>query len=164
MIVHFYNSTSTLQRKVVFGTDMEGVTQIAVEGAKLIRALTQELRRDHPETRVRFEYSPESFSGTEPENAVMICDRVLEALGATPEEPAIVNLPNTVEMSTPQHLRRPGGVRLPQPAPPGQRRHQRPPPQRPGHGGGGGGAGLDGRGPAGEGTLLATGSAPATWT
>ncbi len=101
VIVHFYNSTSTLQRKVVFGTDMEGVTQIAVEGAKLIRALTQELRRDHPETRVRFEYSPESFSGTEPENAVMICDRVLEALGATPEEPAIVNLPNTVEMSTP---------------------------------------------------------------
>ena len=67
VIVHFYNSTSTLQRKVVFDTDMDGVIQIAVEGARLIRRLTEELGREHPETHIRYEYSPESFSGTEVE-------------------------------------------------------------------------------------------------
>ena len=81
VIVHFYNSTSTLQRKVVFETDMQGVIDIAVEGARLIRSLTEELLRDQPETHIRYEYSPESFSGTEVENAVLICDQVLEALG-----------------------------------------------------------------------------------
>ena len=98
VIVHFYNSTSTLQRKVVFKTDMEGVTNIAIEGAKLIKELTDECRG---ETNIRFEYSPESFSGTEPENAVYICDKVMEALGSTEENPVILNLPNTVEMCTP---------------------------------------------------------------
>ena len=78
VIVHFYNSTSTLQRKVVFKTDMDGVIKIAVDGAKLIKQLTDEYDGD---TNFRFEYSPESFSGTEPENAVEICDRVIEALG-----------------------------------------------------------------------------------
>ena len=101
VIVHFYNSTSTLQRKVVFDTDMDGVIEIAVEGARLIRRLTEELHQKAPETRIRYEYSPESFSGTEVENSVRICDRVLEELGATPENKAIINLPNTVEMSTP---------------------------------------------------------------
>ena len=101
VIIHFYNSTSTLQRKVVFHTDMQGVIDIAVEGAKLIRSLTEELREAEPGMRVRYEYSPESFSGTEVENAVLICDRVLEELGATPENQAIINLPNTVEMCTP---------------------------------------------------------------
>ena len=98
VIIHFYNSTSTLQRKVVFKTDMEGVTKIAVEGAKLIKQLTDEYTGD---TNFRFEYSPESFSGTEVENAVYICDKVMEALGSTKENPVILNLPNTVEMCTP---------------------------------------------------------------
>lgn len=101
VIIHFYNSTSTLQRKVVFETDMQGVIDIAVEGAKLIRSLTEELLLEQPDTRVRYEYSPESFSGTEVENSVLICDRVLEALEATPERKVILNLPNTVEMCTP---------------------------------------------------------------
>ena len=77
---------------------MEGVTNIAIEGAKLIKELTDECSG---ETNIRFEYSPESFSGTEPENAVYICDKVMEALGSTEENPVILNLPNTVEMCTP---------------------------------------------------------------
>lgn len=101
VIVHFYNSTSTLQRKVVFDTDMEGVIQIAATGARLIRELTQELLEQEPDMRIRYEYSPESFSGTEVENSVRICDRVLEELGASPDQKAIINLPNTVEMCTP---------------------------------------------------------------
>ena len=100
VIIHFYNSTSELQRRVVFDTDMAGVTEIAVEGARLIRRLTQELMAKEP-VNIRYEYSPESFSGTEMDNAAMICDRVLEELGATPENPAIINLPNTVELCTP---------------------------------------------------------------
>ncbi len=100
VIVHCYNSTSTLQRKVVFNTDMQGVIDIAVEGAKLIRQLTEEITANS-DINIRYEYSPESFSGTEMENAVLICDRVLEELGATRSNPVIINLPNTVEMSTP---------------------------------------------------------------
>ena len=98
VIVHFYNSTSTLQRKVVFKTDMDGVTKIAVEGAHLIKQLIDEYDGD---TNFRLEYSPESFSGTEMDNAVDICDKVMEALGSTKENPVILNLPNTVEMCTP---------------------------------------------------------------
>lgn len=98
VIVHFYNSTSTLQRKVVFKTDMAGVTKIAVEGAKLIKQLIDEYDGD---TNFRLEYSPESFSGTEVDNAVDICDKVMEALGSSKENPVILNLPNTVEMCTP---------------------------------------------------------------
>ena len=102
VIVHFYNSTSTLQRKVVFKTDMQGVIDIAVEGAKLVRELTEkEVARTG--ANIRYEYSPESFSGTEIDNAVLICEKVLETLGATPENKVILNLPNTVEMSTPNH-------------------------------------------------------------
>ncbi len=100
VIVHFYNSTSTLQRKVVFNTDMQGVIDIAVEGARLIRRLTEEMQRTS-DIHIRYEYSPESFSGTEVENSVWICDRVLEELGASPDNKVIINLPNTVEMSTP---------------------------------------------------------------
>ena len=99
VIVHFYNSTSTLQRKVVFKKDMAGIVDIAVEGAKLIYELTQE--QTGSGTNIRFEYSPESFSGTEPEFAVQICDRVLEEIHAMPENKLIVNLPNTVELQTP---------------------------------------------------------------
>ncbi len=98
VIVHFYNSTSTLQRKVVFKTDMQGVIDIAVNGAKLIKDLTEQFEGD---TNIRFEYSPESFSGTEMDNAVKICEEVMDALGSTKENPVILNLPNTVEMCTP---------------------------------------------------------------
>lgn len=98
VIIHFYNSTSTLQRKVVFQKDMEGVTEIAVKGAKLIKELTEAYTGD---ANIRFEYSPESFSGTEVDFAVDICARVMEELGSTKETPVILNLPNTVEMCTP---------------------------------------------------------------
>ena len=97
VIIHFYNSTSTLQRKVVFKTDMDGVIDIAVKGAQLIKKLTDEFDGD---TNIRFEYSPESFSGTEMDNAVEICEEVIKAIGATKENPIILNLPNTVEMCT----------------------------------------------------------------
>lgn len=98
VIVHFYNSTSTLQRKVVFHKDMAGIIQIAVDGARLIRELTESFEGD---CNIRYEYSPESFSGTEMDNAVDICAAVLDALGATAENKVILNLPNTVEMCTP---------------------------------------------------------------
>ncbi len=98
VIVHFYNSTSTLQRKVVFKKDMDGIIDIAVEGAKLIRELTEHFEGD---THIRYEYSPESFSGTEMDNAVAICAAVMDALGSTKDNPVILNLPNTVEMCTP---------------------------------------------------------------
>lgn len=101
VIVHFYNSTSTLQRKVVFKTDMDGVIQIAVDGARLIYELTEEEKKRHPEMNIRFEYSPESFTGTEMDNAVEICRRVMEELHITKEDPIILNLPSTVEGSSP---------------------------------------------------------------
>ena len=96
-IVHFYNSTSTLQRKVVFNLDKEGITEIAVNAAKLCRKLEDEV----PETHVRYEYSPESYTGTEVEYAVEICDAVAEVIEPTPERKLIMNLPATVEMYTP---------------------------------------------------------------
>ncbi len=98
VIIHFYNSTSTLQRKVVFKKDMQGIIDIAVAGAKLVRELTE---ADDSGTNFRYEYSPESFSGTEMDFAVEICHQVMETLGATKENPVILNLPNTVEMCTP---------------------------------------------------------------
>lgn len=98
VIIHFYNSTSTLQRKVVFKKDMQGIIDIAVAGAKLVRELTE---ADQSGTNFRYEYSPESFSGTEMDFAVEICHQVMETLGATKENPVILNLPNTVEMCTP---------------------------------------------------------------
>ncbi len=101
VIVHFYNSTSTLQRKVVFKTDMDGVIQIAVDGARLIYELTEEEKKRHPEMNIRFEYSPESFTGTEMDNAVEICRRVMEELHIAKENPIILNLPSTVEGSSP---------------------------------------------------------------
>lgn len=101
VIVHFYNSTSTLQRKVVFKTDMQGVIDIAVEGAKLIKELTDEELKQYPDMNIRYEYSPESFTGTEIDNAVWICEEVMKVMGATPENPIILNLPSTVECATP---------------------------------------------------------------
>ena len=96
-IVHLYNSTSTLQRRVVFGQDREGITAIAVEGAKLCRKLAAELEG----TEIYFQYSPESFTGTELEYAVEVCNAVNDVWQPTPERKAIVNLPATVEMATP---------------------------------------------------------------
>ncbi len=96
-IVHFYNSTSTLQRRVVFGLDKAGITEIAVNAAKLCRKLEDTV----PDTIVRYEYSPESYTGTEVEFAVEICDAVAEVIEPTPDRKLIMNLPATVEMYTP---------------------------------------------------------------
>jgi len=96
-IVHLYNSTSVLQREVVFRTDRQGIIDIALNGARLCR----EYEKTVPETDVYYEYSPESYTGTELEFALDICNQVVEALGATPERKVIVNLPATVEMATP---------------------------------------------------------------
>ncbi len=96
-IVHLYNSTSTLQRRVVFGLDMDGILDIAVNGAKLCH----KLRDTVPGTDVFFEYSPESYTGTELEFAARVCDAVNEVWQPTPDRPVILNLPATVEMATP---------------------------------------------------------------
>ena len=96
-IVHFYNSTSVLQREVVFRSDREGVKQIALEGARLCR----EFEKRIPDTEVYYEYSPESYTGTELEYAVEVCNEVLEILEPTPGRKVIINLPATVEMATP---------------------------------------------------------------
>ncbi|MFE6994578.1 2-isopropylmalate synthase [Microbacterium sp. NPDC057659] len=96
-IVHFYNSTSVLQREVVFRSDREGVKQIALEGARLCR----EFEKRIPDTEVYYEYSPESYTGTELEYAVEVCNAVIEVLEPTPDRKVIINLPATVEMATP---------------------------------------------------------------
>ena len=96
-IVHLYNSTSTLQRRVVFGQDRAGIVDIAVRGARLVRELCATV----PDTEVVFEYSPESFTGTELDFALEICHAVMDVFEPTPERPLILNLPATVEMATP---------------------------------------------------------------
>ncbi|WP_246272871.1 2-isopropylmalate synthase [Oricola thermophila] len=95
-IVHFYNSTSELQRRVVFRKDVEGVKQIAVDAAKLITDMAAKAGGGY-----RFEYSPESFTGTELEVALEVCNAVIEVVQPTPDNKLIINLPATVEMSTP---------------------------------------------------------------
>jgi 2-isopropylmalate synthase len=95
-IVHLYNSTSTLQRRVVFGLDKTGITKIATDGAKLIKQLASET-----DTEIIYEYSPESFTGTELDYAVEVCEAVMDVYEPTPQKPIILNLPATVEMSTP---------------------------------------------------------------
>ena len=94
-IVHIYNSTSTLQRKVVFGLDEDGIVDIALEGARLARSLEDTI----PNTKIHYEYSPESFTGTELPFAKRICDEVIDVLDPT-DRTVIINLPATVEMST----------------------------------------------------------------
>ena len=96
-IIHFYNSTSTLQRKVVFNQDKDGVKKIATDAAELIKKLALE----NSETEWTFEYSPESFTGTELEYAREVCDNVVEILKPVSKNKIIINLPATVEMSTP---------------------------------------------------------------
>ncbi len=96
-IVHFYNSTSVLQRRVVFGQDKEGIKEIALSAAR--KCL--ELESTVPGTAVFYEYSPESYTGTELEFAVEVCNAVAEVIRPTPERKLIINLPATVEMITP---------------------------------------------------------------
>jgi 2-isopropylmalate synthase len=96
-IVHLYNSTSVLQREVVFRTDKQGIIDIALHGARVCR----EMEKLIPETTVYYEYSPESYTGTELEYAADVCNQVLEVLEPTPERKVIINLPSTVEMATP---------------------------------------------------------------
>ena len=96
-IVHFYNSTSVLQRRVVFGQDKEGIKKIATDAAELCLSLESRL----PGTNVFYEYSPESYTGTELEFALEVCNAVIEVIKPTPERKMIINLPATVEMITP---------------------------------------------------------------
>lgn len=96
-IVHLYNSTSVLQREVVFRSDEDGIVDIAVSGARLCKKYEELV----PDTEVFYEYSPESYTGTELEFAVRICNAVLDVLEPTPARKVIINLPATVEMATP---------------------------------------------------------------
>tara|TARA_Y100001936_G_scaffold38429_1_gene36595 strand:+ start:2560 stop:4260 length:1701 start_codon:yes stop_codon:yes gene_type:complete len=95
-IIHFYNSTSTLQRKVVFGLDREGIKKIAVDAARYCKSLESTV----PDTNIRYEYSPESFTGTELDFAKEICDAVVDAIDPSPSKKIIINLPATVEMAS----------------------------------------------------------------
>ncbi len=96
-IVHFYNSTNPLQRDVVFNLDQEGIKAIAVNGAKLCKKLEETI----PDTAIRYEYSPESFTLTEPEYAIEVCEAVMDVIEPTPDDPIILNLPATVECYSP---------------------------------------------------------------
>src|SRR3954454_17430678 len=96
-IVHLYNSTSTLQREVVFRSDEDGIVDIAVSGAHFCKKYEELV----PDTDVFYEYSPESYTGTELEYALRICNAVLQVLEPTPDRKVIINLPATVEMATP---------------------------------------------------------------
>ncbi|MBK1665793.1 2-isopropylmalate synthase [Rhodospirillum rubrum] len=97
-IVHLYNSTSTLQRRVVFALDRAGITDLAVRGAEMVR---EGAAKASASTKLRFQYSPESFTGTELDYAVEICEAVMGVFEPTAEAPLILNLPSTVEMATP---------------------------------------------------------------
>ena len=96
-IVHFYNSTSVLQRRVVFGQDKSGIKKIATDAARYCL----ELEKTLPGTQIHYEYSPESYTGTELEFAVEVCNAVIDVIKPTPERKMIINLPATVEMITP---------------------------------------------------------------
>ena len=96
-IIHLYNSTSTLQREIVFKETMDGVKKIATDGAKIIVDQLSKLNNSD----IRLQYSPESFTGTELPYALEVCEAVLDVWNATEDKPVIINLPATVEMSTP---------------------------------------------------------------
>ncbi len=97
-LVHLYNSTSTLQRRVVFGLDRDGVKEIAVRGAEWCAKYADSML---PDTDVRWQYSPESYTGTELDYALDVCEAVMDVWQPTPERPVVLNLPATVEMATP---------------------------------------------------------------
>jgi 2-isopropylmalate synthase len=96
-IVHFYNSTNPLQRRVVFGLEKDGIVDIAVNAAKLCKKLEETV----PITQIRYEYSPESFTLTEPDFAIEVCEAVMDVIDPTPDNPIILNLPATVECYSP---------------------------------------------------------------
>jgi 2-isopropylmalate synthase len=96
-IVHFYNSTNPLQRRVVFGLEKNGIVDIAVNAAKLCKKLEETI----PTTQIRYEYSPESFTLTEPDFAIEVCEAVMDVIAPTPDNPIILNLPATVECYSP---------------------------------------------------------------
>ncbi|WP_114202121.1 2-isopropylmalate synthase [Janibacter anophelis] len=96
-IVHFYNSTSVLQRRVVFNSDQDGIVDIALQGARLCKKLEETI----PDTDVYYQYSPESYTGTELDFAARICNEVIDVIDPTPDHKMIINLPATVEMATP---------------------------------------------------------------
>lgn len=96
-VVHFYNSVSVLQREVVFHKDKAGIKKLATDAAELCRSL----EADAGGADLSYEYSPESFSGAEPEYSLEVCNAVIDVIRPTPEHPMIINLPNTVEMTTP---------------------------------------------------------------
>ncbi|MDT3443742.1 2-isopropylmalate synthase [Pseudofrankia sp. BMG5.37] len=98
-LLHLYNSTSTLQRRVVFGQDRAGITEIAVQGARWTVQYAEKLLDDR--TDLRWQYSPESFTGTELDYAVEVCEAVMDVWEPTADRPVVLNLPATVEMSTP---------------------------------------------------------------
>jgi 2-isopropylmalate synthase len=98
-LIHLYNSTSTLQRRVVFGLDKDGIKDIAVSGARWCKKFAESMLG--PETSVRYQYSPESFTGTELDYAVEVCDAVMDVWEPTPDSKVVLNLPATVEMATP---------------------------------------------------------------
>ena len=96
-IVHFYNSTSVLQRRVVFGLSQDGIVDVALQGARLAKKLAETI----PETTIYYEYSPESYTGTELEFAARVCNEVIDVIDPTPDHKMIINLPATVEMASP---------------------------------------------------------------
>ncbi len=100
VIVHLYNNTSPLHRRIVFNSDLDGIIKIACDGAALIKKLGDEACA-HGGTKVRYEYSPESFTATPVEDSVKICGEVMKVFAASPENKVIINLPSTVENSTP---------------------------------------------------------------
>ncbi len=102
-IVHFYNSTNPLQREVVFGLDEAGIKDVAVDGAKMCKAAQASLpdRADGTRTEIRYEYSPESFTLTEPDYAIEVCEAVMDVMAPTTDDPIILNLPATVECYSP---------------------------------------------------------------
>lgn len=97
VIVHFYNSTSKLQREVVFRKDRPAIKKLATDAAELIKTIAE----DYPDTNWRWQYSPESYTGTELEFAKEVCDAVVDVMEPTPADPIIINLPSTVEMISP---------------------------------------------------------------
>src|SRR4051795_2745902 len=97
-LIHLYNSTSTLQRRVVFGLDRDGIKDIAVQGARWCAKYADAML---PGTDVRWQYSPESYTGTDLDYALEVCEAVLDVWQPTPERPVVLNLPATVEMATP---------------------------------------------------------------
>lgn len=101
VIVHFYNATSEPVRRIVFGKTRDEITELAVSGARLIRKLAEDMIKARPDMHIRYEYSPEFFSCTEPDYAVEICAAVLDALGATETDRVILNLPSSVQLDMP---------------------------------------------------------------